>query len=71
MAQLPPSPANDAPLIDERAASCGRTEMECGDEHAGVRRTLCEPDLERVACRSLFGEHYVSQAWYPDVGRHK
>jgi hypothetical protein len=32
--------ANDAPLIDERAATRGRGATECGDGHAGAKRAL-------------------------------
>jgi hypothetical protein len=32
-----PVAANDAPFLDERAATCGRSAMERGDEHGGVK----------------------------------
>jgi len=36
----PWSPQNDAPRIDERAETRGRSATKGGDEHAGIKRVL-------------------------------
>jgi hypothetical protein len=46
--------ANDTPLIDERAATRGRTAMGGGDEDAGVKRAAIRSisSLARLTARS-------------------
>ena len=62
---------NDAPLIAERAATCGRVATEGGDEHTVVRRALSvrDPALWQSAeahCPSGLDERFVSH-WAASV----
>jgi hypothetical protein len=48
--------ANDAPLIDERAATRGLGATEDGDEHAGAKRTPLAPTITLRQNRHARGE---------------